>query len=396
METGRQGNLGNRVTSRVWKGEYAVFNLSLPKAGPYLNSLSKRIYHHLNYRIPLVKLKIQPRRDTTLKSCLKENHRSLISLPLTFCATIGLLLVLAISACTSAPLPAPAETTLPATDPIATTSPTPAPTAPPLIGGRLEPRKRLRIATTTSPYDTGLWGYLEPMFEEKYDVELDVMYAGTGKAIEYGRRGDVDVITVHSRSREEQFVADGYGLERIPFAYNYFLIVGPENDPAALKDLEPEEAFSTLMAQGSSNFVSRGDGSGTHGKEKTIWQQAGYEYGAVQVAGEWYVEAGIGMGPVLNMANELEAYTLTDMGTYLAYKKNLNLVPIVDQGSILLNVYSAITCNPEVTGVKNMEMAQNLVGFLASEEIQQLIGNYGVSEYGLQLFIPCAGNEPSK
>jgi len=141
----------------------------------------------------------------------------------------------------------------------------------------LPPQQRLRVATTTSLYDTGLWGYLEPMFEEQYNVELDIMYAGTGKALEYGRRGDVDVITVHSRAREEQFIAEGYGVARVPFAYNYFLIVGPETDPADIKGMSPEEAFRRLLDTGSASFVSRGDDSGTHGKEKAIWAAAGYD-----------------------------------------------------------------------------------------------------------------------
>ena len=253
---------------------------------------------------------------------------------------------------------------------------------------------RLRVATTTSLYDTGLWEYLEPMFEDKYSVELDIMCAGTGKALEYGRRGDVDVITIHSRAREEQFIADGYGVRRVPFAYNYFLIVGPESDPAGIKDLTPEEAFKKLMENGSASFVSRGDDSGTHSKEKNIWTEAGYDYEAVRNAGGWYLEAGSGMGPTLMMASEKQAYTLTDMGTYLAYKGKLDLVPIIDKGAILLNVYSAIAINPEKLSKTETEMANNLISFLTSPEIQELIGDYGVDEYGVQLFIPCAGAEP--
>ena len=258
----------------------------------------------------------------------------------------------------------------------------------------LKPQTRLRVATTTSLYDTGLWGYLEPMFEEKYGVELDVMYAGTGKAIDLGQRGDVDVITVHSKSREATFIADGYGVERVPFAYNYFLIVGPESDPAGIKGMTPEDAFVKLIDTGNGTFISRGDDSGTHGKEKVIWASAGYDYENVQQAGSWYVEAGGGMGPTLVMANEMQGYTLTDMGTFLAFKSDLGLVPIVDEGAILLNVYSAIAVNPENVNVKNLEMANNLIDFITSAEIQQLIGEYGVEVYGMQLFTPCAGNEP--
>ncbi len=246
---------------------------------------------------------------------------------------------------------------------------------------------RLRVATTTSLYDTGLWSYLEPMFEEEYGVELDVLYAGTGKALEWGRRGDVDVITVHSRSREEQFVEEGYGLERVTFAYNYFLIVGSPDDPAGLEGMTPEDAFTTLMQNGEAIFVSRGDDSGTHGKEKAIWAIAGYDYEDVRTSGDWYVEGGSGMGPTLVMADEMRAYTLSDMGTYITYRSDLDLEPVVDQGDILLNVYSVL----EVTSSRNPEMAANLREFLTSETVQDLIGNYGVVEYGIQLFTPCAG-----
>jgi len=255
----------------------------------------------------------------------------------------------------------------------------------------IPPKQRLRVATTTSLYDTGLWGYLEPMFEEEYNVELDVIYAGTGKALEYGRRGDVDIIAVHAKAREEQFIAEGYGVQRVPFAYNYFLIVGSAADPAGIGGLNPEEAFKKLMETGSGSFVSRGDDSGTHSREKTIWEKSGYDYEAVRKAGAWYIEAGSGMGPTLMMVSEKQAYTLTDMGTYLAYKGKLELVPIIDKGDILLNVYSAIAVNLEkVPGVKT-DTANNLINFLVSPEIQELIGNYGVEEYGVQLFTPGAG-----
>lgn len=258
----------------------------------------------------------------------------------------------------------------------------------------LPPRDRLRVATTTSLYDTGLWGYLEPLFEEHYNVELDIMYAGTGKALEYGRRGDVDIITIHSKASEEKFVAEGYGVKRVPFAYNYFLIVGPKDDPAGIKGMTPEDAFKKLMEIRSAKFISRGDDSGTHGKEKTIWKEAGFDYEVVRKAGNWYIEGGRGMGPTLLMASEKQTYTLSDVGTFLAYKGKLELMPIVDKGDILLNVYSAIAINPEKNPKTKIDMANNLISFLTSPEIQKLIGNYGVKEYGMQLFTPCAGTEP--
>ncbi len=257
----------------------------------------------------------------------------------------------------------------------------------------LPPQERVRVATTTSLYDTGLWAYLEPMFEKQYNVELDVIYAGTGKALEYGRRGDVDVIVVHDKASEEQFIAEGYGIKRVPLAYNYFLIVGPRDDPLGIKGMSPEEAFQKLMATGSGRFVSRGDDSGTHKKEQAIWKQAGFDYEVVREAGAWYIEAGIGMAPALMMASEKVAYTLSDMGTFLSYKGKIELGPIVDKGDILLNVYSAIAINPEKHKQTKIEMANNLIAFLTSTEIQKFIGNYGVKEYGRQLFTPYAGAE---
>jgi tungstate transport system substrate-binding protein len=258
-------------------------------------------------------------------------------------------------------------------------------------------KTRVAISTTTSLYDTGLWGVLEPMFEEDYNVELDILRAGTGIAIEYGKRGDVDAIAVHSKSREQQFVADGYGIERVPFAYNYFVIVGPADDPAGIGDLSPEDALEKLFTDASSRFISRGDDSGTHSKEKAIWTAAGYDYDTEIVgAGTWYVEAAKGMGPTLLMASEMEGYTISDMGTFLAQQAKLDLVAVVDEGAILLNVYSVIACNPDNTNSSvNLEMGQNLVTFLTSDEVQTIIGDYGVAEYGRQLFIPCAGNEPT-
>ena len=265
----------------------------------------------------------------------------------------------------------------------------------PAGGDLLQKTERFRVATTTSLYDTGLWGYLEPMFEEDYNVELDVLYAGTGIALEYGKRGDVDAITVHDKSREEQFVTDGYGVERVPFAYNYFVIVGPADDPAGIQGMTPEDAFTRLYEMKTASFVSRGDDSGTHGKEKAVWASAGYDYEDIRDSGSWYVEAGSGMGPTLLMASEKQAYTLSDIGTFLAYKGDIDLVTIVDSGSILLNVYSVIACNPEVNSNVDYEMAENLATFLTSDEIQALIGNYGTNQYGEGLFKPCAGNEPT-
>jgi tungstate transport system substrate-binding protein len=257
---------------------------------------------------------------------------------------------------------------------------------------------RLKVGTTTSLYDTGLWSYLEPKFEEMYGVEVDVLSLGSGAAFQYAKNGDIDVLTIHDKTNELKFIADGYGITRVPFAYNYFLIIGPDSDPAGIKGMSPADAFKKLYQSGTYKFVSRGDNSGTQSKEKAIWAQAGYDYAnQVSKAGDWYISAGAGMGATLTMANEKNAYTLTDMGTYVAYKSKLNLVPIVNTGSILLNVYSVIVVNPaKVTTLKNVDWAQKMVDFLTSPEIQELIGKYGVEEYGIQLFTPCFGAEPAQ
>jgi tungstate transport system substrate-binding protein len=262
----------------------------------------------------------------------------------------------------------------------------------------------LRVATTTSLDDTGLWDYLDDIFEERYDVDLQITAKGTGMALELGENGDVDAVTVHDPAQEAAFVAGGYAVEadgfnatRVPWAYNYFIIVGPESDPAGIGNLTgslaPEQAFQKIQIEGNVDpdavkLVSRGDESGTHGKEKAIWASAGYNYTADIVgngtADGWYIEAGTGMGATLVMADEMMAYTLTDKGTFLAYQGDLDLVPLVDTGDILLNVYSVIICKNGV----HYDMANNLVNFLRSEAIQALIAGFGVPEYGEPLFYP--------
>jgi len=264
----------------------------------------------------------------------------------------------------------------------------------------------LRVATTTSLYDTGLWDYLEDIFEERYDADLQITAKGTGAALALGMNGDVDVVTVHDPLQEAEFIDGGYALNatvgsnvtaRVTWAYNYFIIVGPESDPAGIGNLTgslaPEEAFQRIQQEGALDpdnvqFISRGDNSGTHGKEKAVWESAGYNYTADIVgngtAEGWYIEAGTGMGATLVMADELMAYTLTDKGTFLAYQGNLDLVPLVGEGDIMLNVYTVIICKNGV----NPEMAQNLVTFLRAGDIQALIAGFGVPEYGEPLFYP--------
>jgi len=256
-------------------------------------------------------------------------------------------------------------------------------------------KTRFKIATTTSLYDTGLWYYLEPMFEEYADVEMDIIYAGTGIALEYGKRGDVDAVVVHDPAAEDKFIADGYGINRRYFAYNFFLIAGPPADPAGIKGLSATDAFKKIYEAGMSNpdvvkFVSRGDNSGTHSKEKLIWSKAGFNYADVEKSGKWYVEAGKGMGPSLLMANEQQAYILADISTFLSYTKTTNatIVSLVEQDPIFLNVYAVMAINPETTKVQNIAIANKFINWLISPDIQNVIGTYGKAEYGRSLFFP--------
>ncbi|MBA2124170.1 hypothetical protein B9J78_04455 [bacterium Unc6] len=220
--------------------------------------------------------------------------------------------------------------------------------------------------------------------------------AGTGIAIRYAERGDVDMLLVHDRVREDRFVKDGYGVNRRCIAYNHFLIVGPADDPAGIRGMSPENAVTRIMGAGMKDpkiqFVSRGDSSGTHTREKLIWKSAGYNVEMVRDSGKWYVEAGKGMGATLVMASEKSAHTLIDIGTFLAFAGDVNLVPLVEEGDTLLNPYGAIAVNPELHPHVNFKMANNFIRFLISPETQQIIGEFGIKEHGRPLFFPLAGN----
>ncbi len=256
---------------------------------------------------------------------------------------------------------------------------------------------RLKLATTTSLYDTKLLDFIEQKFEEKYNVSLDIVSGGTGIAIQYGERGDVDVLIVHDKPRELKFIEDGHGLERRCIAYNYFYLVGPKSDPAGIKGMNASAALKTIMEKGLKDpekvkFISRGDNSGTHTKEQRLWKNAGYNYSQVNTSGPWYVEAGQGMGATLMMANEKQAYTLSDMSTFMAFKGNLTIVPLIEGGDELLNVYVAMAVNPKKHPGVNCELANKFIDFLVSDEGQKLISTFGQEQYGQPLFFPAKGN----
>jgi tungstate transport system substrate-binding protein len=247
------------------------------------------------------------------------------------------------------------------------------------------PAKELKLATTTSTQDSGLLDVILPELEKDINYTVKVIAVGTGQAIEMGEAGDVDVILVHSRAAEDKFVADGFGVDRRDVMYNDFLIIGPADDPAGIKDsTDTIAAFKTIAAKQAA-FVSRGDDSGTDKKEKGIWTKA-----EITPAGTWYIESGQGMGDTFRMADEKKAYTLIDRATYLAQKDKYKLEVIIEGDKSLLNPYGVIPVNPEKFPNVDYEGATKFAEWLTSEKGQKMIGDFGVQEFGQQLFVPDA------
>ena len=242
--------------------------------------------------------------------------------------------------------------------------------------------KVIRMSTTTSVNDSGLLPYLLPVFEKETGYTVEVQSAGTGAAIQKAVDGNADLILVHSKASEETFVNDGYGVERIPFMYNYFVVVGPADDPAGIKDsVNAADAFGKI-AEAKADFISRGDDSGTHKAELKIWGEAVPD----AEKDTWYVNAGQGMGACLTMASEKGAYCLTDKATFLSNKADLDLEIILSEGDDMKNTYSLIECNPEKLDGINTEGAKALIEWLTGEEASSLIAKYGEEEYGSALF----------
>ena len=244
----------------------------------------------------------------------------------------------------------------------------------------------LLMATTTSTDNTGLLDYLKPYFEEATGYQLSWTAVGTGAAIQMGVDGEVDVILVHSKASEEQFVADGNGVERFQVMYNDYVIVGPTGGAVAYTN-DIDAAFTQIKDEGLT-FVSRGDDSGTHKAELKLWKALNVD---VATLGDAYVSAGAGMGDTLVMADEMDAYCLTDRGTWLAKKANFPEMEVVVEGSAgLLNQYGVIAVNPEVYPDTNIDGANAYIEWICSEEVQALIADFGVAEYGEPLFFPNA------
>jgi len=257
-------------------------------------------------------------------------------------------------------------------------------------GGEGEP-ETLVLATTTSTYSSGLLDPLNAAFEKKYNVRVEVHSVGTGAAIRYARDGEADVIMVHARGKEDKFLEDGFGVNRRNVMYNDFVIVGPKDDPAGIEGMQSApEAFKKIAKSGET-FVSRGDDSGTNAKELGIWEKAGVKH-----QGEWYQETGQGMGKTLTIANEKQAYTLSDRGTFLAYESKLGLEilvqgPLKGGDEVLANPYGVIAVNPAKYPERDYQLAMLYIGFLTSPQGQKIIEEY--QKNGKQLFYPHAIRE---
>ena len=245
------------------------------------------------------------------------------------------------------------------------------------------------LATTTSTQDSGLLDVLVPAFEEGTDYNVKVIAVGTGLALEMGRRGDADVLLVHAPSVEEAFVAEGYGTNRRLVMHNDFIVVGPADDPAGVLDASDALAALRAIAQAGASFISRGDDSGTHKLERSLWEELD-----IDPDGEsWYAESGQGMGATIQIANQRDAYTISDRATYLAQLENLDLVVLHEGDPRLLNIYHVMQVDPERFSGVHGSGAQAFVAFLVSDGAQALIADFGVDRYGRPLFVPDAGKQ---
>jgi tungstate transport system substrate-binding protein len=259
-----------------------------------------------------------------------------------------------------------------------------------LTGSRLwsgEAKSRnVILSTTTSTQDSGLLDVLVPLFEQQTGYAVKVISVGTGQALALAAKGDADVALVHAPSLEKQYVADGKLLNRRLVMYNDFLIIGPKDDPAKIRSSKTAVSTMQLIAKSKSRFVSRGDNSGTHTLEKSLWKEA-----RVEPKGDWYIEAGQGMAATLGIANERNAYTITDRGTYLALRNRLALPVLLEGDKALLNIYSVMEVNPANGPRINAAGGKALADFMVAPQTQSVIRSFGVEKFGQPLFVPVAG-----
>ena len=250
-------------------------------------------------------------------------------------------------------------------------------------------QKNIILATTTSTQDSGLLDVLIPIFEKQTGYFVKTIAVGSGQAMKMGEKGEADVMLVHSPDAEKKFIADGFGVNRQLIMHNDFIIVGPGTDPAKVKGVKSSAEAMKMIAKTESLFLSRGDNSGTHAKEKTLWKKA-----EVTPAGQkWYQETGLGMGQTLNVAAEKKGYTLADRGTYLALKKNLGLDILVEGDAALLNIYHVIEVNSAKWPKANADGAKAFAAFMVSKNTQDIIKTFGVDKFGSPLFFPDAGKK---
>ena len=254
------------------------------------------------------------------------------------------------------------------------------------LGPALAQDKFITVASTTSTENSGLFDYLLPIFQEKTGIEVRVVAVGTGQAIELARNGDADVLFVHHKPSEEKFVAEGFGVERHEVMYNDFVIVGPSSDPAGIKgDQDVVDAIGKIAAA-EVPFASRGDDSGTHKAELALWQEAGVDVAGA--SGTWYRETGSGMGPTLNTAAGMDAYALTDRGTWLSFDNRQNLEILVEGDPRLFNQYGIILVNPEKHPHVKAALGQIFIDWVLSDQGQDAIGAFKIN--GQQAFFPNA------
>ncbi len=248
-------------------------------------------------------------------------------------------------------------------------------------------QRYITVASTTSTEQSGLFGYLLPVFEKKTGIQVRVVALGTGQALDVARRGDADVVFVHAKSAEEKFLAEGHGVKRFPVMYNDFVLIGPKSDPAGITGSKDILAALKKIQSARAPFVSRGDRSGTHMAELALWKAAGIELD--QAKGRWYRDTGQGMGPALNTASAMNAYVLADRGTWLAFKNRGELAVLVEGDQRLFNQYGVMLVNPERHPAVKRELGQAFVDWVVSPEGQQAIAGYKIG--GEQLFYPDAG-----
>jgi len=246
--------------------------------------------------------------------------------------------------------------------------------------------KNVILSTTTSTQDSGLLDVLVPLFEKKSGYSVKTVSVGTGQALELTAKGEADVALVHAPSLEKKYVADGKLLNRRLVMYNDFIVLGPANDPAQIKSTKNSAEAMKRIAASASRFVSRGDNSGTHNLEKSLWKSA-----AIQPKGEWYIESGQGMGATLGIANDRGAYTISDRATYLAFRKRVTLAVLLEGDRPLLNIYSVMEVNPANGPRINAAGGKTFADFMVAPETQAVIKSFGLEKFGQPLFIPVAG-----